>query len=90
VPEFGQAGWLTVVFSGWGGRARVSNDVMSITILSQTPWLMLFRMQGESFLCLEPQSHPVNAHNMDGQPGLRVLGAGEKLNFSLKIIIEGA
>ncbi|MGK2401791.1 hypothetical protein, partial [Klebsiella pneumoniae] len=24
------------------------------------------------------------------QPGLRVLGAGEKLNFSLKIIIEGA
>ncbi|HBQ1461737.1 TPA: aldose 1-epimerase, partial [Klebsiella pneumoniae] len=73
-----------------GGRARVSNDVMNITILSQTPWLMLFRMQGESFLCLEPQSHPVNAHNMDGQPGLRVLGAGEKLNFSLKIIIEGA
>ncbi|HBR4693083.1 TPA: aldose 1-epimerase, partial [Klebsiella pneumoniae] len=53
-------------------------------------WLMLFRMQGESFLCLEPQSHPVNAHNMDGQPGLRVLGAGEKLNFLLKIIIEGA
>ncbi|MDU0043241.1 hypothetical protein RUW48_00005, partial [Klebsiella pneumoniae] len=63
---------------------------LNITILSQTPWLMLFRMQGESFLCLEPQSHPVNAHNMDGQPGLRVLGAGEKLNFSLKIIIEGA
>ncbi|MFL0019629.1 aldose 1-epimerase, partial [Klebsiella pneumoniae] len=33
---------------------------------------------------------PVNAHNMDGQPRLRFLGAGEKLNFSLKIIIEGA
>ncbi|MER3675219.1 aldose 1-epimerase, partial [Klebsiella pneumoniae] len=81
---------LNVGYSGWGGRARVSNDVMNITILSQTPWLMLFRMQGESFLCLEPQSHPVNAHNMDGQPGLRVLGAGDKLNFSLKIIIEGA
>ncbi|OUI14615.1 hypothetical protein AZZ72_002919, partial [Klebsiella pneumoniae] len=28
---------------------RVSNDVMNITILSQTPWLMLFRMQGHSF-----------------------------------------
>ncbi|HHC3321427.1 TPA: aldose 1-epimerase [Klebsiella pneumoniae] len=90
VAQFGEDRWLNVGYSGWGGRARVSNDVMSITILSQTPWLMLFRMQGESFLCLEPQSHPVNAHNMDGQPGLRVLGAGEKLNFSLKIIIEGA
>ncbi|MDW7499037.1 hypothetical protein RZN28_02065, partial [Klebsiella pneumoniae] len=30
-------------------------------------------MQGESFLCLEPQSHPVNAHNMDGQPGISIL-----------------
>ena len=88
VAQFGEDRWLNVGYSGWGGRARVSNDVMNITILSQTPWLMLFRMQGESFLCLEPQSHPVNAHNMDGQPGLRVLGA-EKLNFSLKIIIEG-
>jgi aldose 1-epimerase len=71
VAQFGEDRWLNVGYSGWGGRARVSNDVMNITILSQTPWLMLFRMPGESFLCLEPQSHPVNAHNMDGQPGLR-------------------
>jgi hypothetical protein len=52
--------------------------VMNITILSQTPWLMLFRMQGESFLCLEPQSHPVNAHNMDGQPGLNIPDSRER------------
>jgi galactose mutarotase-like enzyme len=87
--QYGEDRWLNVGYSGWSGRARVSSDVMDITILSQTPWLMLFRMQGEPFLCLEPQSHPVNAHNMDGQPGLRVLGAGDTLNFSLKIDVQG-
>ena len=45
VAQFGEDRWLNVGYSGWGGRARVSNDVMNITILSQTPWLMLFRMQ---------------------------------------------
>ena len=88
-PQYGEDRWLNVGYSGWSGRARIVSDVMTITILSQTSWLMLFRMQGEPFLCLEPQTHPVNAHNMDGQPGLRVLGAGDTLNFSLKIDVQG-
>ncbi|CAM3059818.1 Aldose 1-epimerase [Klebsiella spallanzanii] len=89
LAQYGEERWLNVGYSGWSGRAKVVGDVMSVTILSQTPWLMLFRMQGEPFLCLEPQSHPVNAHNMDGQPGLRVLGMGDSLDFSLKISVQG-
>lgn len=88
LPQYGEDRWLNVGYSGWSGRARVLNDVMNITIISRTPWLMLFRMPGEPFLCLEPQSHPVNAHNMDGQPGLRVLGAGDVLHFSIKICVQ--
>lgn len=75
-------------YSGWGGQAVIQRDVMKLTILAQTPWLMLFRMSGEEFLCLEPQTHPVNAHHMPGQPGLRLLAQGEQCHFALQIRVE--
>lgn len=46
---------------------------MVITISSQTPWLMLFRMSGEPRLCLEPQRHPVIARHQARQPDLVAL-----------------
>lgn len=85
---YGEDSWLNVCYSGWNGTALIQREVMSVTISSQTPWLMLFRMSGEPFVCLEPQSHPVNAHNMDGQPGLVVLGQGETISWSLKIAVK--
>lgn len=80
--------WLNVGYSGWNGVALIERDVMRVTIIAQTPWLMLFRMSGKSFLCFEPQSHPVNAHNMAGQPGLVVLGPGNSTRFSMEIAVE--
>lgn len=82
--------WLNVGYSGWNGMARIGGDVMNVTVSSQTPWLMLFRMLGESFLCLEPQSHPVNAHHQAGQPGLVALGQGDSTCFSMEIVVEAA
>lgn len=49
---------------------------------------MLFRMPGQSFLCLEPQTHPVNAHHMPGQPGLRMLGPGDRCHFAMEIRVD--
>lgn len=89
-PQYGRDAWLNSCYSGWGGRAVVRNNEMCITLLSQTPWLMLFRMSGQSFLCLEPQSHPVNAHRMPGQPGLVMLSGDEKTAFSLTIAVSSA
>ncbi|WP_312078580.1 aldose 1-epimerase [Leclercia sp.] len=86
----GSDGWLNVGYSGWNGVATILRDVMNITITAQTPWLMLFRMSGKSFLCLEPQSHPVNAHHMAGQPGLVVLGPGDSTRFAMEIAVESA
>ena len=62
--------------------------VMAFWAGSHVAWLMAFRMAGERFLCLEPQTHPVNAHNLAGQPGLRVLGQGDRLHFSLQIVVS--
>ncbi len=86
--QYGEDSWLNVGYSGWSGRAVIHRDVMKVTILAQTPWLMLFRMSGEEFLCLEPQTHPVNAHNMQGQPGLQVLAQGERCHFAMQISVE--
>ena len=86
--QYGEDAWLNVGYSGWGGQAVIQRDVMKLTILAQTPWLMLFRMSGEEVLCLEPQTHPVNAHHMPGQPGLRLLAQGEQCHFALQIRVE--
>lgn len=86
--QYGEDAWLNMGYSGWNGCAVIENDVMRVTLLAQTPYLMAFRMSGGAFLCLEPQTHPVNAHNLPGQPGLQVLGQGERLQFSLKIAVE--
>lgn len=86
--QYGRDEWLNVCYSGWSGGAKVRNDEMEITLLSQTPWLMLFRMSGQSFLCLEPQSHPVNAHRMPGQPGLVELRQGEETRLAMAIVVH--
>lgn len=86
--QYGEDAWLNVGYSGWSGQAVIRNDVMTVTLLAQTPWLMLFRMSGDEFLCLEPQTHPVNAHNLQGQPGLQVLAKGEQCHFAMQIRVE--
>ncbi|MDM2736794.1 aldose 1-epimerase [Citrobacter sp. Ct235] len=86
--QYGADRWLNVGYSGWSGQAVIRRGVMNITISAQTPWLMLFRMPGQSFLCLEPQTHPVNAHHMPGQPGLRMLGSGEQCCFTMEIRVD--
>lgn len=86
--KHGEDGWLNVGYSGWNGAAKIESDVMTVTLSSQTPWLMLFRMSGESFLCLEPQSHPVNAHNQAGQPGLVALCRGDSTRLAMEIAVE--
>lgn len=88
VAQYGADRWLNVGYSGWSGQAVIYHDVMKVTISAQTPWLMLFRMPGQSFLCLEPQTHPVNAHHMPGQPGLQMLGHGERCRFAMKIRVD--
>jgi aldose 1-epimerase len=66
----------------------VRGNVMAITISSQTPWLMLFRMSGEARLCREPQRHPVNARHHAGQPDLTALAQDERTRLATEIAAE--
>jgi len=61
---------------------------MVITISSQTPWLMLFRMSGEPRLCREPQRPSVNARHQARQPDLAALAQDERTRLAKEIAAE--
>lgn len=86
-PKIPDNEWLNVGYSGWGGCAVIANDDMCVQLKCATPWLMVFRMSDEPFICLEPQSHPVNAHNMAGLPGLVLLRHGESTYLEMEISV---
>ena len=65
------------------GEAEVSVEFSAPCVGVWTPY-----GKKAPFICLEPQSHPVDAHNMEGQPGLVVLGAGDTVSWSLKIAVN--
>lgn len=88
--HYGSQDWLNVCYSGWNGRATIVHEQMTVTLCAPTNWLMLFRMPGEPFICLEPQTHPVNAHRMSGQPGLVLLMPKETWRFSTSILVNQA
>lgn len=79
--------WLNVGYSGWSASALIERDDLRVQLKCATPYLMVFRMPDEPFICLEPQSHPVNAHNMAGQPGLVLLRAGESTQLKMEIAV---
>lgn len=98
VPEFDfsrprplPAGWINNAFTGWAGRARISQGpaFQSVT-LEADPVLStaIVFSPGKSapFFCFEPVAHPVDAHNLPGQPGLTILAPGETLCAGYRII----
>lgn len=85
VPSIPGAQWINNGYSGWNGIARLISNESHFVLCSDTPWLMVYQTPQSEFICLEPQTHPVNAHNQPGQPGLRLLMTGENLTLTLQI-----
>jgi len=82
-------GWINNAFSGWSGQAQLWMPATGrrITLLSHTPYLMVYQPESHAdFICLEPQTHPVNAHNHPQLPGLRVLGPGESVTLEMRVL----
>lgn len=83
------AGWINAGFSDWNGAAEVrqGREAVSVRLSAQNlTTIILYAPSSEAgFFCLEPVSHPVNAHNLPGQPGLLTLQPGESLSWSLEL-----
>lgn len=81
--------WINCAFSNWGGTARVEQgkDAVSFTLQSDSlTTAIIYSPEPEcGFFCFEPVSHPVNAHNLPGMPGLKILQPGESLSMMMTL-----
>lgn len=69
------------VFDGWPGRACIAWPArgVALEIEADMDYFILYIPPGRDFFCFEPVDHPINAHNLPGQPGLTVLAPGATL-----------
>ena len=83
------AGWINNAFTGWTRRASVRQGPdLSIELEASAPLDVLLVHspgRGSDFVCLEPVSHAVDAHNATGSPGLATLRTGETLALDMRI-----
>jgi aldose 1-epimerase len=69
------------VFEGWHGAARITwpERGLALEVQADMDYYILYVPPGRDFFCFEPVDHPINAHNLPGQPGLTVLAPGASL-----------
>ena len=76
-------------FCQWDGHCVIEQPELGYTLECQaegSDYFLLYCPPGLEFFCIEPVSHPVNAHHLPGRPGLKLLEQGQSshLNFTLK------
>ena len=76
-------------FTGWAGDAEIvwpEYDLALGIAASRNLSTCVIYSPGESsaFLCFEPVSHPVDAHNLPGCPGLVLLSPNKPLAASVR------
>ncbi|VVP80953.1 putative protein YphB [Pseudomonas fluorescens] len=76
-------------FCQWNGHCLIRQPDLGYELECQasgSDYYLLYCPPGLDFFCLEPVSHPVNAHHLPGRPGLRLLEQGQstELGFSLR------
>jgi aldose 1-epimerase len=76
-------------FCEWDGHCLIRQPDLGYELDCQASgcdYYLLYCPAGLDFFCIEPVSHPVNAHHLPGRPGLRLLEQGQsaELGFSLQ------
>jgi aldose 1-epimerase len=83
-------GWINNGFSGWDGRLRIAQGAAAVPVRltagSALDTLILFSPgAGADFFCAEPVTHPVDAVNLPGRPGVVVLEPGETMRVRMRM-----
>jgi aldose 1-epimerase len=76
-------------FCNWDGHCLIQQPDLGYELECQaggSDYYLLYCPPGLAFFCIEPVSHPVNAHHLPGRPGLRLLEQGQstELAFTLQ------
>ncbi len=82
--------WINNAFGGWAREAIISQEAgaasVKITVSDTLGYALVYSPGSKAeFFCFEPVSHPVDAHNLVGRPGLRVLERHEELTASMTL-----
>ncbi len=79
--------WINTGFFGWDGRAQIVQGEAAASV-RLAAWdlgtaLVYSPSATADLFCFGPVSHPVDAHNLPGQPGLIRLASGETLTAGM-------
>ena len=82
--------WINNGFAGWDGRCRILQGDAAVSVdMTAGPsldTLILFSPDARAdFFCAEPVSHPVDAVNLPGRPGLVALEPGETMTVRMRM-----
>lgn len=82
--------WINNAFGGWTGDALVMQGEGAVSVRISASdnlgYALVFSPGSKAdFFCFEPVSHPVDAHNLAGRPGLRGLARHETLTASMTL-----
>ncbi|MFO1066983.1 MAG: aldose 1-epimerase [Geminicoccaceae bacterium] len=85
--------WVCNAFDGWTREARIdweeSGIALDIAADAALPTYLLYAPSPDAgFFCFEPVSHPMDAHNWPGRPGLVELRKGERLASSCSFTVS--
>lgn len=75
-------------FCQWDGHCRIEQPELGYALECQASgadYFLLFCPPGLGFFCIEPVSHPVNAHHLPGRPGLKLLEQGQSTQLTFKL-----
>jgi aldose 1-epimerase len=82
-------GFVNLAHAGWDGTARIAQGPDAVPVALTAPGLTVAQVYSPGpeagFFCLEPVSHPVDAHNLPGRPGLVTLAPGESLGATMTL-----
>lgn len=83
-------GLINNAFIDWNGHARIAQKDLGMSVLimarrSLGTAIVYSPGQEADFFCFEPVSHPVDAHNAPGKPGLVPLATGDAIVFDVQI-----
>lgn len=80
--------WINAGFAQWAGFARIARGPVSVSVTVKADLstaILFFPSSAAGFFCFEPVSHPVDAHNLPGMPGLTLLASGETLTAEMTL-----
>ena len=81
-------------WEGWNGKARLeqgdANVSVNISASDNMNCVVVYTLgKGGDFVCFEPVSHPVDACNQSGMPGLKILEPGQSMSVWMRLEWDG-